>query len=34
MLDGKEVVRAALGDQVPGVGPLSVQRVRRDHRSG
>ena len=32
--DCDEVVRAALGDQVVGVGPLSMQRVRRDHRSG
>ena len=34
MLDRDQVVRAALGHQVPGVGALSVQRVRRDHRSG
>jgi len=34
MLDSDQVVRAALGDQVAGVGALSVQRVRRDHRSG
>ena len=34
MLDGNEVMRAALGDQVLGVRPLSVQCVRRDHRSG
>jgi len=34
MLDGDQVLRAALGDQVLGVGALGVQRVRGDHRSG
>jgi len=34
MLDGDQVMRAALGDQVLGVGALGMQRVRRDHRPG
>ncbi len=34
MLDGDQVVRAALGDQAVGVSALGVQCVCRDHRSG
>ena len=34
MLDGEQVVRAALGDQVLGVGALGVHGVRGDHRPG
>jgi hypothetical protein len=34
MLDGDQVMRAALGDQVLGVGELGVQRVCGDHRPG
>jgi hypothetical protein len=34
MLDGEQVMRAALGDQVFGVGTLGVHGVRGDHRAG
>lgn len=33
-LDGDQVMRAALGDQVLGAGELGVQRVCGDHRPG
>ena len=33
-LDGEQVMRAALGDQVLGVGALGVQSVCGDHRPG
>ena len=34
MLDGDQVVRAALGDQVFGVSPLGMQGIRCDDRTG